>query len=403
MSSNTQNSVAISVDNVSKLFRLQKQRTFKELLPALFGGKKVSESFWALRDVNFSVGKGETIGIIGSNGSGKSTLLKMIAGVSKPTKGSVQVHGKIAPLIELGAGFHPELTGRENVFLNGIILGMKREEVEKKFKSIVDFAELCDFIDQPVKHFSSGMYLRLAFAVAVHTDPDILLVDEILAVGDSKFQAKCLAKIRDMVTAGVTLVIVSHDLKMIEKYCEKVVVIEKGTQKFYGDSTEAVVSLNRTFFEKKTDQVVTTKNTNEWGDKKVTISKIELLDATGNSSRTFSNQSSMTFKIHVDNPNRVPDLNCSIGIYRDDDVYISGFSTYFDEIKIENTPEGVFSLNFEKIYLNTGVYYVRVCIFSTNEDSPHHFIHKPLEFSIQESLMTGRGAANLPHSWSYKK
>jgi len=241
MSSNASQSaeIAIKVDHVSKLFRKQNQRTFKELIPALFGGQKVVETFWALNDVDFEVKKGETLGIIGPNGSGKSTLLKLIAGVSQPTKGKVTVNGKIAPLIELGAGFHPELTGRENVYLNGVILGMTRKQIDAKFKEIVDFAELWEFIDQPVKHYSSGMYLRLAFAVAVHTDPDILLVDEILAVGDEKFQQKCFDRWLAMQKQGVTSILVSHDMNVVKSMSDRVLLVENGNQAYLGNAVDA--------------------------------------------------------------------------------------------------------------------------------------------------------------------
>ena len=187
----------IEFKNVTKDFSLQKQKTFKEFLPALFSGKDTRDKFTALKDISFEIEKGDTVGIVGPNGSGKSTILKLIAGVMSPTSGQVIVNGKISPLIELGAGFHPELTGRENIFLNGAILGLKQKEIAEKFNNIVDFAELWEFIDQPVKHYSSGMYMRLAFAVAVHVDPEILLVDEILAVGDADFQAKCFEKMEE--------------------------------------------------------------------------------------------------------------------------------------------------------------------------------------------------------------
>lgn len=224
MSSNS----VIQLDHVSKLFYKQEHRTVKELIPALFGGKRAGSWFWALRDATFSVQRGETLGITGPNGSGKSTLLKLIAGVTTPTEGKLTTSGRIAPLIELGAGFHSELTGRENVFLNGVILGMKHKEIEAKFKDIVDFAELWDFIDQPVKHYSSGMYLRLAFAVAIHTDPEILLVDEILAVGDTSFQNKCLEKIKSYLKNSGTLLFVSHDMKLVKSICSRILQIEKG-------------------------------------------------------------------------------------------------------------------------------------------------------------------------------
>lgn len=219
--------LAISIKGVSKLFRLQKQRTFKELLPALAGGQKAVETFWALQDINLDIKKGETVGIIGPNGAGKSTLLKLMAGVTKPTKGEIKINGDIAPLIELGAGFHPELTGRENITLNGVILGMSKEQVAEKFKEIVDFAELWEFIDQPIKHYSSGMYLRLAFSVAVHTKPDILLIDEILAVGDASFQAKCFAKMEEFKKEGVTIILVSHALGQIQEFCSRAVYLDE--------------------------------------------------------------------------------------------------------------------------------------------------------------------------------
>lgn len=236
----SEKNIAINISHVSKLFHRQKQRTFKELIPAILGGDKAIESFWALNDIDLEIKQGETVGIIGPNGSGKSTLLKLIAGVSKPTKGSIKVQGKIAPLIELGAGFHPELTGRENVFLNGVILGMSRKEIEGKFKEIVDFAELWDFIDQPIKHYSSGMYLRLAFAVAIHTDPEVLLVDEILAVGDESFQRKCFRKIEELKDKGVTIIMVTHDMHAVMNHCNKGVLLKNGQIILIGDKDKVV-------------------------------------------------------------------------------------------------------------------------------------------------------------------
>ena len=238
MSSNQE--IAIQIKHVSKLFHKQNQRTFKELIPAFLGGKKVVESFWALKDIDLEIKKGETIGIIGPNGSGKSTLLKLIAGVTKPTKGEIITKGRIAPLIELGAGFHPELTGRENVYLNGIILGMSRKEVDEKFQQIVDFAEIWDFIDQPVKHYSSGMYLRLAFAVAVHTNPEILLIDEILAVGDTSFQAKCFKKMDEFKKRQVTIIYVSHALESVRSFCDKVLYVNQGKMMDFRDKKQVI-------------------------------------------------------------------------------------------------------------------------------------------------------------------
>lgn len=215
----------ISFSHVTKEFTLLKQHTFKEFLPALFGGQQTHHNFTALSDINFTVNKGETLGIIGPNGSGKSTILKLVAGVMTPTSGEVIVRGKVSPLIELGAGMHPELSGKENIYLNGTILGLKRKQIDQNFKSMVDFAELWEFIDQPVKHYSSGMYMRLAFAIAVHVDPEILIVDEILAVGDTTFQAKCFAKMEEFKKKGVTILFVSHGLIQIESFCTRTIFI----------------------------------------------------------------------------------------------------------------------------------------------------------------------------------
>lgn len=219
---NINSNTVIKFEHVTKDFSLQNQKTFKEFLPALFIGEKTTNQFTALSDISFEIKKGECVGIIGPNGSGKSTILKLVAGVMNPTKGKIHVHGKISPLIELGAGFHPELTGKENIYLNGAILGLKRREIDTQYQSIVDFAELKNFIDQPVKHFSSGMYMRLGFSIAVHVKPEILIVDEILAVGDTDFQAKCFAKMEEFKKdKNVTILFVSHSMPQIESFCNR--------------------------------------------------------------------------------------------------------------------------------------------------------------------------------------
>lgn len=199
-----------------------------------------TEAFWALKDINFEVKPGEVLGVIGPNGSGKSTLLKLLAGVSSPTSGKITVKGRIAPLIELGAGFHYELTGRENVYINGTILGLSKNEIDNRIDEIIDFAELKDFIDTPVKHYSSGMFMRLGFSVAVHVEPDILLVDEILAVGDAHFQEKSFAKMKEFKDRGVTMVIVSHARESIQKFCDRGLYISYGEQKYFGQIDEAI-------------------------------------------------------------------------------------------------------------------------------------------------------------------
>ncbi|MFE4542143.1 ABC transporter ATP-binding protein [Arthrobacter sp. NPDC056727] len=223
-------STAIEIRNINKQFVLRHTRSLKEALVWLLRGRKgdLSKKFHALSDLSIDVEHGETVALLGLNGSGKSTLLKHISGVMLPDSGTVRTGGRVAGLIEVGAGFHPDLSGRDNVFLNGAILGMTEAQIKEKFDSIVEFAEIGEFIDTEVKFYSSGMYLRLAFSVAVHTDPDVFLVDEILAVGDEPFQKKCLAKIKELAAAGKTLVVVSHDLDLVAHVCDRGVLLEHG-------------------------------------------------------------------------------------------------------------------------------------------------------------------------------
>jgi ABC-type polysaccharide/polyol phosphate transport system ATPase subunit len=226
---------AISFQQVVKNFSLNSQKTFKEFIPAIFSGEQTKHQFTALNNISFDIKSGETVGIIGPNGSGKSTILKLIAGVMGPTSGHVLVNGRVSPLIELGAGFHFELTGRENIFLNGAILGLSRQQIENNLDSIINFANISEFIDQPAKRYSSGMYMRLAFSIAVHVNPEILLIDEILAVGDPEFQQKCFAKMKEFKKNGVTIIFVSHDLEAVEKFCQRVILLDHSNIVANGD------------------------------------------------------------------------------------------------------------------------------------------------------------------------
>ena len=232
------NKVMVKVDNVSMKFNLSSEKfdSFKEYVIKSIKNQVSFEEFWALKNVSFEVLKGEALGLIGLNGSGKSTMLKTIAGVLKPTEGTVTVYGTVAPLIELGAGFDMDLTARENVFLNGALLGHSRKEMEEYYEDIVSFSELRDFMDVPVKNFSSGMVSRLGFAIATIGTPDILIVDEVLAVGDFRFQEKCEERIQDMVRKGTTILFVSHSIQQVKKICNKIAWLEKGKLKRFGDA-----------------------------------------------------------------------------------------------------------------------------------------------------------------------
>ncbi|NYE21043.1 ABC transporter ATP-binding protein [Microbacterium immunditiarum] len=232
---------SIILDGVSKRFLKRNSHSFKEAFVGWIKGKKVrADTFTALDDLSFQIGEGESVAVLGLNGSGKSTTLKLVSGVLEPDDGRVYTRGRVAGLIEVGAGFHPELSGRENVYLNAAILGMNKKQIDERFDDIVAFSEIGDFIDQEVKHYSSGMFMRLAFSVAIHVELDILLVDEVLSVGDAPFRAKCADKIKELTEQGITMLVVSHNMAMVKDLCQRGIVIQKGKKIFDGPIDEAV-------------------------------------------------------------------------------------------------------------------------------------------------------------------
>ncbi|PPF82442.1 hypothetical protein C5B96_09080 [Subtercola sp. Z020] len=237
----------VRANGVSKRFVIRKEKSLKERVVNFGRSQKHKDDFWALRDVSFDIKAGSTIGLVGANGSGKSTLLKVLGGIIQPNDGTVERRGRLAALLELGAGFHPDLTGRENVYLNSSILGLSRKQTDQYFQSIVDFSEIEEFIDTQVKFYSSGMYVRLAFAIAVHVDPDILLVDEVLAVGDEPFQEKCMNKIREFQSEGRTIILVSHSAGQVEDLCDRVVVLSHGNVVYDGETAGGLLALRESF------------------------------------------------------------------------------------------------------------------------------------------------------------
>lgn len=239
----------VTIDNIWKKYKIGTPKKLTEAIPNSirrigfpFAQKKnlQQKEFWALKGINLEIREGEIVGIVGPNGSGKSTLLKSISGITYPTKGSIEVIGKVASLLELGAGFHPELTGRENIFLYGAVLGINKSQIEKQFSNIITFAGINEFLDTPIKHYSSGMYVRLAFSVAIHLDFDLLLIDEVLTVGDAEFQKKSLEKVQDLVKQRKTVIIVSHDLSIIPKLCKRVIYIQGGQIKKDGKAQQVI-------------------------------------------------------------------------------------------------------------------------------------------------------------------
>jgi ABC-2 type transport system ATP-binding protein len=312
---------AIEVAGVSKRFRLfhEKYQSFKER--AIHFGRVPHEDFWALRDIDLTVEQGETIGLLGRNGSGKSTLLKCLAGILQPTDGTIRTTGRLAALLELGAGFHPELTGRENVFLNASILGLSRKDVEKRFDEIVDFAELEAFIDNQVKHYSSGMYVRLGFAVAVNMEPDILLVDEVLAVGDEAFQRKCMDRVKRFQREGRTIVFVTHDVERVRQICNRAAVLEDGRMLALGPAGQAIRALREQLFDvgdadaEETDDAAGLSAQERRRNLLVRITHVDI-DYPGKGDRRYLvSGEPLIITLHYEARERVEDVVMGIGIF----------------------------------------------------------------------------------------
>ncbi|HEY4492683.1 MAG TPA: ABC transporter ATP-binding protein, partial [Acidobacteriota bacterium] len=329
---------AIEIENVSKLYKkFAHKRQFQTLKSAilrgnLFASLNPREQFAALRDVICTIPQGRMFGVIGSNGSGKSTLLKLIAGISKPTYGKITTHGKISALIELGAGFHPEISGRENIFINGIMLGLSRKSIVERFDQIVQFAELEDFIDQPVKTYSSGMFMRLGFAVAVNVDPDILLVDEVLAVGDEAFQHKCLDKINEFKKRGKTIVLVTHSLGMVELLCDSAMWLKKGEVKSIGDprmvcgaylmDVEAqeereLQAQHQNLTERLAKELPQESGVKQsrWGSGEIQITKVQLLDQHEQEKHVYTTGEPMQIKMFLKARHAVDDFVFGVAIF----------------------------------------------------------------------------------------
>jgi ABC-2 type transport system ATP-binding protein len=300
----------VRVQNMSKRFVIRKDKSIKERLTNFRRSAEHKEEFWALRDVDLEIAAGSTVGLIGPNGSGKSTLLKMIGGIIQPTFGSVQRRGQMAPLLELGAGFHPDLTGRENVYLNASILGLSRRQTEERFDEIVEFSGIGDFIDSQVKFYSSGMYVRLAFAVAINVNPDLLLVDEVLAVGDEAFQKKCLDKIRSFQREGRTIVLVTHTLSQITDLCTRAVVLAKGNVVFDGDPIDAVSILRSGFATSAAKEEAAHASTNvphaEGPIEVGAVTQIRVCDSEGNSRSMFRTGDDIVIEVEVSSSDIVP-------------------------------------------------------------------------------------------------
>lgn len=375
---NTQQLKAIDINCLSKQYPLG--RNIARSINTDFQG------FWALKDISLTVNKGDIVGIIGRNGAGKTTLLNIIAGILSPTQGRVSVNGKVLVLLNLGTGFQDQLSGRENIFLNGAILGASRQELEEKLNSIIEFSELGDFINMPLGSYSQGMRLRLGFSIVANLEFDILVIDEILAVGDTLFQNKCFQRLVDFRRSGKTLIIISQGMDLIERLCDKAALLEHGHLLFYGNTKEGVdkyhslLNTEKFFVGSQQRNINLVENTKKWSDaisiwgeklgtKEVVIDSVELINKFGLRSNKIKTSDPLKIKVYFNAKERVKDPHFGVAIFRNDGVYCYGPNTAFDGHNIQELKpgKGYFILNFHKLLLAPGGYRISVAIWDKNE------------------------------------
>lgn len=392
---------AIRVTKVSKAFRLPHEKTssLKGVFVSMFNGKKTYERQQVLKDVSFEIKEGEFFGIVGRNGSGKSTLLKLLAGIYSPDSGNIQVNGKLTPFIELGVGFNPELTGRENVFLNGALLGFNRKEMLAMYDEIVEFAELEKFMDQKLKNYSSGMQVRLAFAIAIMVDSDILLFDEVLAVGDQSFQDKCFKHFRKLKESNKTVILVTHDMSNVEKYCDRALIIDKQLPAAEPvEVSEAVTVYNRLNYSSSTDDSIA-------GDRKkhrdIYLDKVEILDNKQNKTELIKHGEKLTIRLHIGKKRGLPEdtkLVLGLAIYDKDNVNIAGPNSSKHKITLKNN---YIDYIIEANPFAAGRYRVAAGIFDQYVKEHFDFIDSATHFIIEsEEIIYGK--ISLKDRWMTK-
>jgi len=433
---------AIEVIHASKIYRrFSRKRQFATLKSALLSGSLIrdlrpDETFAAIRDVSFTVPAGRTLGVIGRNGSGKSTMLKLVAGITKPTSGTVSVNGRISALIELGAGFHPEISGRENVFINGIMLGLSKREISARFDEIVEFAELKEFIDAPVKTYSSGMYMRLGFAVAIHVDPDVLLVDEVLAVGDEGFTHKCLDKFGEFKRRGKTILLVTHSLGLVERFCDEALWLDAGQMKAMGDP-KRVVGAYITDVESQEERHLAASDAKaqdvaaispddpaaavlpdhpvetaaapadmfrategRWGSREVEITDVLLAGADGERGHVFHSGERVDIRMRMRAPLAIDDFVIGIGIFNADGVCCFGTNTGIEDFQSERIfgdVEAIFTI--ESLDLVEGTYKLDVAVHK-RDGYPYDY-HRLLYTFRVKSRRKDVGIYRPRHEWRF--
>ena len=391
-------SQAVVVRDVWKSFRLYHERN-QYLKAAILRGRRARyDEFWALKGVSFEVPQGATFGVIGSNGSGKSTLLKCLTGILYPEKGSVEISGRVSALLELGAGFHPELSGRENVFLNGAILGLTKKEIERKFDDIVDFAGLHDFIDTPVKNYSSGMFVRLGFAVAAHVEPDVLLIDEVLSVGDESFQRRCAEKIDQFRRDGRTIVFVSHGLAQVAQLCETVAWIDKGNLQMVGKADDVIA---RYLGESLPVASAPQERGSRFGTGEAQVVAVTLLDGDGVPTEQPTTLDPLTIAIDITTHQPLQDLVIQVNIDSDHGHMMWGTTSRRSgqALSLVDGPARV-ELRIPSFPLLEGRYHLSVGITDSPETHMFDRWERRICFDVRQLRAYDMGAVHIPVSWS---
>ena len=393
---------AISVNSLSKNFRLYHERN-RYIKAALLRGRRAKyEEFWALSDVSFEVAHGATLGIIGSNGSGKTTMLKCLTGIYTPDKGRIRIDGKVAALLELGAGFHPELTGSENIYLNGAILGMTKRDVQSRFSSIVEFAGLERFINTPVKNFSSGMVVRLGFAIASHVEPKILLIDEILSVGDQDFQRKSSEKIEEFRREGRTIVVVSHSLGLVQQLCKEVIWLEKGQIKQVGVAADVISSYTGGSYAQHTDK--DDESRERWGTGDARINSIELIASDGLQTQLIESNAAVKVRCQITAHARIdsPILRIKITKLNGDVIWATSTQRGTNTLRVLEGPATAI-LDIPKLGLLEGTYYLSASLSDPTGTTEFDHCQNWIRFNVHKTNLFDEGVVSVDSTWNLER
>ena len=393
---------AIEVKSLSKNFRLYHERNRYIKAAFLRGRRAKYEEFIALNDVSFDVPHGATLGIIGSNGSGKTTMLKCLTGIYTPERGSIKIDGKVAALLELGAGFHPELTGSENVYLNGAILGMTKRDVELKFDKIVEFAGLEKFINTPVKNFSSGMVVRLGFSIAAHVEPKILLIDEILSVGDQDFQRKSTEKIEEFRREGRTIVVVSHSLGLVQQLCKEVIWLDKGKIRQSGLATDVISAYTGGSYAEHLER--DDESRERWGTGDARINSIELLSSDETNIKHFDSDAAVKVRCQINAHVRLesPILRVRVTKLNGDVVWATSTQRVSNSIRVLDGPATA-TLDIAKFGLLEGTYYLSASISNSTSTTEFDHCQNWLRFNVHKTNLFDEGIVSVESAWSLER